>query len=223
MTGYQFIQRASLFLAIAISNLVSSTPLPDIAGRDDWIPGPYALRLVSNHPNLTNAFLNRERRFQENPALNRIQPIWGGPSYFQSLQPNATDNLYERGGAIFLDERRNNTDSMQLIMMYIKLNNQREVPYLSWSWEYGPGVTHLWPGNYYVSWGGFQFVKQSDSGRTFMFVGNGTDPKWRWAAQYLRNYREWDMVNWNSTDPSAPLPEDWEFVNVEVVPFEQLE
>jgi len=57
----------------------------------------------------------------------------------------------------------------------------------------------LWPATYYVSWGGFRFVRQTgkDEGRVFLFDGSGTNPRWRWAAEYGALRDSWYMREWN--------------------------
>jgi hypothetical protein len=226
MLAHQCSWSATLLFVIAISALVSSNPLPDNQRRDEpFNHGPYALRLVSNHPNLTNALFTDHSvagvSFKQNPDPKTLRPIWAGYSYWKRFNPDATDNLFLDGGAIFLDERMDNNKSLQFVLQYAK-GRDEHVPYLNWNWEAGPATTHLWPGNWYVTWGGFMFVRQNDTGKVFLFNGRGPDPKWRLAAMYSQQLDWWYLRSFNSTDPSVPLPKDWEFVNVEVIPFEQV-
>lgn len=148
----------------------------------------------TSNPDLSNTFFTTNRSFTQNPPLSSLQPIWAGRSHGSSLRPNSTDNLYTDPGAIFLDARLDNSLSPQLTLLYAKRGNE-DVPYKRWVWDSGPGVTHFWPGTYYVSWGGFRFVKRGE--RTLLFEGDGTSLNWKIAAEYFEYSRFWDVVHWN--------------------------
>lgn len=93
-----------------------------------------------------------------------------------------------------------NRESPQLVLKYTyRTVENPHTPYLDWTWEAGPGVTHVWPALWYVTWGGFRFVRQKgeDEGRVFLFYGDGTDPRWRLAAEYAGWADAWYMNSWN--------------------------
>lgn len=152
--------------------------------------------MLRAHPNLTNAFFTGGVTFKENPDPKAIQPIWAGASYWKFTQPpTSSDSLYEGYGAIFLDDRLDNVNSPQLVLYYTKDSDQH-VPFLYWNWEAGPGTTHLWPASWYVTWGGFRFVRQNDTGKVFL-EGSGSDSRFRRAAEYNTFSDAWAMRSWN--------------------------
>ncbi|PVI05782.1 hypothetical protein DM02DRAFT_650454 [Periconia macrospinosa] len=212
--------KVSFLYSLLFTPLVSPNPLPNIDQGNKAIKnGPYALRLISTHPNLTNAYFTSDVSFKQNPDFAKIQPVWSGPSWL--TRPNSTYDP-SAGGSLFLDDRLDNYNSRQLTLQYAK-GSDNHIPFLRWVWESGPGTTHVWPAYYYVSWGGFAFGKQIDS-CTILFLDKGSNSVergWKWAAQY-DGLDSWSMRSFNATDPNISIPQNWEYVNIEAVAFEEL-
>lgn len=155
------------------------------------------LTTFRKRPNLTNIFFTAGSSAVENPNLKTVKPFWFGKSYWTTPMPDFTDDLYKNRGQIYQDERRDLKLSQQMIFVYVKNRDGSEdgkpIPYQDCWWEVNsPG---WWSGNWDVSFGDLRFVRQNETGKTFLQREVGTYVSWRWAVEY--SLQTWYLRSWN--------------------------